>query len=231
MKLYPSNCVSPHSFRFSICFSFLLLLATALFQSCGSESAESNSADTHPRIESGDQESKISGSETADSIELCQADARIKVHDGNQAFDMEVISALAVPRINFNEQTDTGDVAKPGYTISLANFELAEDDPWGRPNADQQKLEIRLQHGKDEPLTTGIYKSAAQGIWQVAPVIYSDGKTSALGFPKIGSVEITELSDERVCGILQIKTLYGHRIEGAFSARVVDVPNQLKRIY
>lgn len=197
----------------------LLLCIPILVVSCAAPSEKTGSAATQaepqsrPPVSAGEQE--------AASAAACKQDAEILLGGPRGEVIMEVISALAVQRINLNEQTDAGSVAKPGWTICLSNFELPDEDPWLRPDSSQLKVELRLFTGDRSDVQPGTYRSPFQSHLQAAPMLYMAGKTVAVAFPKIGKVELLEISDEYVCGSMNVQTMTGLKLKGNFKARIV----------
>ena len=153
----------------------------------------------------------------------CQMDSVLFVDGGTGERELRVLSGMAIARINFNEQTDEGDVAKPGMTVCLADFPLQNEAPWARPPAGQGvKIELRLFTGDDSPLSPGVYQSARGGNRQLGPMLYLDGDTHPFAFAKLGRVFIHRVDEERICGELALETLSGLSMRGSFDVPVVQ---------
>jgi hypothetical protein len=176
-------------------------------------------------VETKDAGAQIQGSESTIKkvIELpdCSDNSTLILSKGGEDITMKVVSAYAVNRIKFNEQTDVGDVAKPGYTICLADFELDPKNPWARPEEGQLKVEVRVLTGDNSPIIPGVYKSPTQGNLQVAPLLYIGVKTHPILFPKIGRVLISKVDDE-ICGVFEVNTIPGLKLEGPFRVKIID---------
>ena len=197
----------------------LLLCVPILVVSCAAPSEETGSAAAQPESQS--QPSTAPEEQEPASTAACEQDTEILLGGPRGEVNMEVISALAVQRINLNEQTDEGSVAKPGWTICLSNFELPDEDPWLRPDSSQLKVELRLFTGDRSEVEPGTYRSPFQSNLQAAPMLYMDGKTVAVAFPKIGKVELLEITEEYLCGSMNVETMTGLKLKGNFKARIV----------
>lgn len=198
-------------------FRFLPLAAAALFAACAAPERDAAA----PAAAVADRPS-AEGFTPAD----CSADDTLIVDGGGGPRALAVRAALAVPRIQFNEQTDSGDVAKPGMTICLADFPL-DADPWARPPASGgAKIELRLFTGDNAPLEPGVYRSAARGRLQMGPMLYLDGETHPFGFPRIGRVTVHRVDSLRVCGELAVETISGLALRGSFDVPVVPEPGR-----
>lgn len=153
----------------------------------------------------------------------CRMDSVLYVDGGAGERLLRVESGMAIARINFNEQTDEGDVAKPGMTICLADFPLQANDPWARPPGGKgAKIELRMFTGDDSPLSPGVYQSARGGNRQLGPMLYLDGDTHPFAFPRIGRVFIHRVDGNRVCGELALETISGLSMRGSFDVPVVQ---------
>jgi hypothetical protein len=194
----------------------LTLVAAALIAGC--TAAESDApAERAPAV---------ADRPSAEGPSACNADDTLTVDGGAGPRPLILRDAVAVPRIRFNEQTDSGDVAKPGLTVCLADFPL-DADPWARPPAHGgAKIELRLFTGDNAPLEAGVYRSAARGRLQMGPILYLDGETHPFLFPRIGRVTIHRLDSARVCGELAVETISGLALRGAFDAPVVAEPER-----
>lgn len=197
-------------------FRLLPLAAAALLAACAAPDRDAPAA---PPTTAADRPS-------AEGPAACTADDTLIVDGGGGPRALAVRGALAVPRIRFNEQTDSGDVAKPGLTVCLADFPL-DADPWARPpEGTGAKIELRLFTGDNAPLEPGVYRSAARGRLQMGPILYLDGETHPFLFPRIGRVTLHRVDSARVCGELAVETISGLALRGAFDVPIVAEPGR-----
>lgn len=206
----------------------LCLALMFLLSSCSGAGGAEGKTDTLP---SSNGKTKASAGEKPAAFvpdpAACRSDSILRVDGGAGERRLVLRGGLAIPRINFNEQTDAGDVAKPGMTVCLADFPLSASAPWARPpSGEGVKIELRLFTGDNRPLEAGVYRSARQGSLQLGPMLYIDGETHPFAFPKMGRVLIHRVDEEVVCGQLELQTISGLSMQGAFSVPVVEELNR-----
>lgn len=196
------------------------MLFFGLFLAACAGSTDSDSKSTGSQSES-KEASQAPAAKPSIVLPDCEENSTIVISNGGADITVNVVSALAVNKIKFNEQTDVGDVAKPGYTICIADFELDPLNPWARPKEGQHKVEVRVLTGDNSPVVPGVYRSAAQGNLQVAPLLYIGEKTHPVLFPKIGRVLISE-TGSHLCGKFEVSTIPGLKLEGFFNTPVIE---------
>jgi hypothetical protein len=208
----------------------LLLFSAVLFPACspseGSASQPSNDSSSEQAASTSDAQKATATRSSSTPFQAdpsaCRSDSVLRVDGGAGERMLVLRGGLAIPRINFNEQTDAGDVAKPGMTVCLADFPLSASDPWARPPAGEgAKIELRLFTGDNRPLEPGVYRSARQGNLQLGPMLYLDEETHPFAFPKIGRVLIHRVDEDRICGVLELQTISGLAMHGAFDVPVL----------
>ena len=155
----------------------------------------------------------------------CNAASSLTFDVGSGKTELKTISAVAVPKIKFNEQTGQGDVAKQGYTICIADFDLSAN-VWARPKEGRQKIELRTTTADNSEVVTGEYVSPNQGSLHVFPIIFSDGKTHAINNvvdQRYGKMTITEIDNDKICGYLALEgELSGLSVSGSFVAKIIE---------
>ncbi len=112
--------------------------------------------------------------------------------------------------------------------IVLADHELAPGDRFESPGAGHARVEldaIRTRRGPLQPGRLGAPDARNGGLTHVRVV--SAGELFTFGHRNIGSVELTEVGPERVCGRLDLNDGFA-RVRGAFSApvRAAILPTQ-----
>lgn len=182
----------------------LLLMVTFAFNvmGCGEESAETNNENGSDATQTASATTNQSGNCEKSAIQAKAGEMQLK--------DFNAISAYG----NYNKTANS-------YRAMFTNYPKENDSDYKTMEAGEEKVIVAIFSMDGSELQPGKY-TLSDPAKSMAVMYYVDGKehaATAMNNQDIGSVEITHVDDEMLCGTVSIEDSKGLTVKGSFSVK------------